>query len=57
MTATQMREQFVLRVFTDHVLRTIDPDTGLIELLQQPIHGHLQHLGELRDGYICHTCS
>jgi len=30
---------------------------GLIELLQQTIDRNLQHLGELRDGYICHTCS
>ncbi len=55
--AAQMRQQFMLRVLADHVLRTVDPNACLIELLQQPIDGHLEHLGELRDGYICHTCS
>ena len=55
--AAQMRQQLVLRVLADHVLGAVDLDAGLIELLQQPIDRYLQHLGELRDGYICHTCS
>jgi hypothetical protein len=29
----------------------------LIELLQQSIYRNLQHLSELRDRYVCHTCS
>jgi len=56
-TAAQVRQQFMLRVLADHVLRTIDPNAGLVELLQQPIDRHLQHLGKLRDGYICHTAA
>ena len=55
--APQMRQQLVLRVLADHVLGAVDLDPRLIELLQQPIDRYLQHLGELSDGYICHTCS
>ena len=55
--AAQMRQQLMLGVLADHVFRTVHPDAGLIELLQQPIDRNFQHLGELRDGYICHTCS
>jgi hypothetical protein len=56
-TTAQMREQLVLRILADHVFRAIDPNAGLIELLKQPIHRHLEYLGELRDGYICHTAA
>ena len=55
--AAQMRQQLVLRILADHVLGAVDLDPGLIELLQQPIDRYLQHLGELRDRYICHTAS
>ena len=53
--AAQMRQQLVLRILADHVLGAVDLDPGLVELLQQPVDRHLQHLGELRDCYICHT--
>jgi hypothetical protein len=56
-TAPQMRQQLVLRILADHVLCAVDSDPRLIELLQQPIDGDFQDLGELRDGNICHTCS
>jgi hypothetical protein len=52
-----MSEELMLRVFADHVLGAIHLDTGLIELLQQPIYGYFEYLSELSDGYICHTCS
>jgi hypothetical protein len=55
--AAQMRQQLVLGILADHVLSAVDFDPGLIELLQQPVDGYLQHLGELGYGYICHTCS
>ena len=55
--SAQMSQQFVLRILADHVLRAIDFDPGLIELLKQPIDRDLQNLGELSDGNICHTCS
>ena len=55
--AAQVREQLVLGILADHVIRTADPDAGLIELLKQPVDRHLQHLGELRDGYICHAAA
>src|SRR5258708_6083522 len=55
--APQMRQQLVLRVLADHVLCAVDLDPRLIELLQQPIDRDFQHLGELGDGNICHTCS
>ena len=57
MAAAQMRQQLVLRVLADHVLGTVDFDPGLVELLQQPIDRYFQHLGELRDGYICHSAA
>ena len=57
MAAAQMRQQLVLRVLADHVLGAVDLDPGLIELLQQPIDRYFQHLGELRDGYICHSAA
>ncbi len=55
--APQMRQQLVLRILADHILCAVDLDPGLIELLQQPVHRDFQHLGELSDGNICHTCS
>jgi hypothetical protein len=55
--AAQMRQELVLGILADHVFRAVDFDAGLIELLQQPIDRYLQHLSELSDGYICHTCS
>ncbi len=55
--APQVRQQLVLRILADHVLGALDPDSRLIELLQQPIDRHFQHLGELGDGNVCHTCS
>jgi hypothetical protein len=57
MAAAQMCQEFVLGVLADHVLGAVHPDAGLIELLKQPIHRHFEHLGELCDGYICHTFS
>src|SRR5450631_2373417 len=56
-TAAQVRQQLMLGVFADHVFSAVDFDAGLIQLLQQPIDRNLQHLSELSDGYICHTCS
>jgi hypothetical protein len=53
--AAQVRQQLMLRILADHVLRAVDLDAGLIELLQQPVDRDLQHLGELRDRYVCHT--
>ena len=55
--AAQMREQIVLGVLADHVLGAVDLDAGLVELLEQPVHGDFQHLGELSDCYICHTAA
>ena len=55
--AAQVREQLVLGILADHVIRAADPDPGLIELLKKPVDRHLQHLGELRDGYICHAAA
>src|SRR6202789_1487726 len=55
--APQVGQQLVLRVLADHVFGALDPDAGLIELLQQPIDRDLQHLGELGYGNVCHTCS
>jgi hypothetical protein len=57
MAAPQMRQQLVLGVFADHIFGAVDFDARLIELLQQPIDRYLEHLSELSDGYICHTCS
>ena len=57
MTAAKMRQQFMLRVLADHVVRALHPDTGLVQLLKQPVHRHFEYLGELRDGYICHTAA
>ena len=57
MTAAQMRQQFMLRLLADHVLRAVDLDPGLIELLEQPVDRYLQHLGELCDGDICHIAA
>ena len=55
--APQMGEQLMLRILADHVLRAVDLDPRLIELLQQPIDRYFQDLGELRDRYICHTAA
>jgi hypothetical protein len=55
--APQMRQQLMLRILGDHVLRAVDLDPGLVELLQQPIDRYFEDLGELRDRYICHTAA
>jgi hypothetical protein len=52
--ATQMREQFELRVVADSIVRAGDLDAGLIELHEQPIDGHLQDFRKLCNCDFCH---
>ena len=52
--ATQMRQQLELRLVADPVVRTLDLDARLVELHQQLLDRHLEHLGELGNRYIGH---
>ena len=53
--AAQVRQQLELRFLADHVLGLDDLDAGLIELREQPVDRHLQHLGKLGNRYFSHT--
>ena len=55
MAAAQMRQQFELGIVADAIVRPSDLDARLIELHDQPVHRHLQHLGKLRNSYFCHA--
>ncbi len=52
--APQMRQQLELRIVADAVVGTRHLDACLVELHEQPVDRHLQHLGELRNRYFCH---
>jgi hypothetical protein len=52
----QVRQQLVLGVLTDAVLRSLDLDAGFLELREQPVHRHLEDLRELLDRHIGHRC-
>jgi len=54
-TAAQVRQQLEFRLLADHVLGARDRDTGLIELRDQAVDRHLEHVGELSNGYISHS--
>ncbi len=54
-TATQMRQQLKLRFIADIVIRTLDLDTGLVELRQQLVDWNFQNLSKLCNCHISHT--
>src|SRR6185437_13979476 len=53
--AAKVCQQLELGIVADAVIGTFDLDAGLIELHEQPIHGHLQDLGKLGNRHFRHT--
>jgi len=54
MRATQVREEFQLRIVGNARVGSGHLDARLVELRQQPVDRHLQHLGKLRNGHFRH---
>ena len=52
--ATQMSQQFELRIIADAIVGSVHFDACLIELHEQPIDRHLQDFGKLGNCYFCH---
>src|SRR6185437_60074 len=57
MAAAQVRQQLELGLLADAILRPGDTDARLVELGDQPVDRHFQHIGKLGNRYFSHSFS